>query len=217
MAATKSKKAPSRRRRPVSSFNRAPIDRLGTRKLTSPDEVIFRRGQAARNIYKVESGCVRTFIHHGRGRRLIVALYFPGDYFGLEAGKKHSVAAAAVTTSTILRIGKGALRARAASDAGAASTMLKITNLELQRAREHALVLRVGAASERVGQFLVDMKARHQSKEVDLVMSRQDIADYLNLTIELVARALTQLESTAAISRRTRRRIAVNLPRRKTA
>jgi len=157
------------------------------------------------------------FVNHGPGRHLIVALYFPGDYLSLEVGKKHSVAAATVTTSTILRIGKGALHAQATSDVRAASTMLKITNLELQRARAHALLLRIPSATERIGRFLVAMKARHQSEVVDLVMSRQDIADYLNLTIESVARALTKLQSTAAISRRTKRRFAVNLRLRKAA
>jgi CRP-like cAMP-binding protein len=41
---------------------------------------------------------------------------------------------------------------------------------------------------------------------VELPMSRQDIADYLGLTIETVSRTLTQLENTAAIAVPTSRR-----------
>jgi CRP/FNR family transcriptional regulator, nitrogen fixation regulation protein len=37
---------------------------------------------------------------------------------------------------------------------------------------------------------------------IDLPMSRQDIADYLGLTIETISRTLTQLETAAAISGR---------------
>jgi CRP/FNR family nitrogen fixation transcriptional regulator len=40
-------------------------------------------------------------------------------------------------------------------------------------------------------------------------MSRQDIADYLGLTIETVSRTLTQLESRAAIALPTSRRIVL--------
>jgi CRP/FNR family transcriptional regulator, nitrogen fixation regulation protein len=42
---------------------------------------------------------------------------------------------------------------------------------------------------------------------VELPMSRQDIADYLGLTIETVSRTLTQLEKNAAIEVPTSRRI----------
>ena len=40
-------------------------------------------------------------------------------------------------------------------------------------------------------------------------MSRQDIADYLGLTIETVSRTMTQLEAQAAIALPTSRRIVL--------
>jgi CRP/FNR family nitrogen fixation transcriptional regulator len=48
--------------------------------------------------------------------------------------------------------------------------------------------------------------------EVDLPMSRQDIADYLGLTIETVSRTLTHLEHCAAIALPTSRRILLRDP-----
>jgi CRP-like cAMP-binding protein len=44
---------------------------------------------------------------------------------------------------------------------------------------------------------------------VELPMSRQDIADYLGLTIETVSRTLTQLENDSAIELPTSRRIVL--------
>jgi CRP/FNR family transcriptional regulator, nitrogen fixation regulation protein len=44
---------------------------------------------------------------------------------------------------------------------------------------------------------------------VELPMSRQDIADYLGLTIETVSRTLTQLEKSATIALPTSRRIVL--------
>ena len=42
-------------------------------------------------------------------------------------------------------------------------------------------------------------------------MSRQDIADYLNLTIESVSRALARLEKSSAITFLSHRRVTVNI------
>jgi CRP/FNR family nitrogen fixation transcriptional regulator len=59
-----------------------------------------------------------------------------------------------------------------------------------------------------VAGFLLEMASRTPgSAAVELPMSRQDIADYLGLTIETVSRTLTQLEKTAAIELPTSRRV----------
>ena len=58
--------------------------------------------------------------------------------------------------------------------------------------------------------FLLEMADRVPGGgAVELPMSRQDIADYLGLTIETVSRTLTQLEKTAAIELPTSRRIVL--------
>jgi CRP/FNR family transcriptional regulator, nitrogen fixation regulation protein len=79
----------------------------------------------------------------------------------------------------------------------------------LQRVQEHSLVL-IKSAEERVAGFLLEMEERVPSGgAVELPMSRQDIADYLGLTIETVSRTLTHLESVAAIEVPTSRRIVL--------
>ena len=75
--------------------------------------------------------------------------------------------------------------------------------------QEHSLVL-IKSAEERVAGFLLEMADRVPSGgAVELPMSRQDIADYLGLTIETVSRTLTALENSAAISLPTSRRIVL--------
>ena len=66
---------------------------------------------------------------------------------------------------------------------------------ELRRSRDHVLTLGRRSASERVATFLVDLAERiGEGESVELPMSRQDIADYLGLTIETVSRTLTQFQ-----------------------
>jgi CRP/FNR family nitrogen fixation transcriptional regulator len=70
------------------------------------------------------------------------------------------------------------------------------------------MLLLVRNAQERIAAFLLEMAERNPSEdELELPMSRQDIADYLGLTIETVSRTLTQLEKTAAIELPTSRRV----------
>jgi CRP/FNR family nitrogen fixation transcriptional regulator len=61
-------------------------------------------------------------------------------------------------------------------------------------------MLLIKTAQERVAGFLLEMAERAQAhNEVDLPMSRQDIADYLGLTIETVSRTLSQLRAEGLI------------------
>jgi CRP/FNR family nitrogen fixation transcriptional regulator len=81
---------------------------------------------------------------------------------------------------------------------------------KLQQAEGHMLLLGRKTAEERVASFLLEMSERiHNASMVELPMSRQDIADYLGLTIETVSRTFTQLESKATIELPTSRRIAL--------
>jgi CRP-like cAMP-binding protein len=70
-------------------------------------------------------------------------------------------------------------------------------------------MLLLKTAQERVVGFLLEMAERNLASEFDLPMSRQDIADYLGLTIETVSRTLTQLANSGAIAVPTSRHIVL--------
>jgi CRP/FNR family nitrogen fixation transcriptional regulator len=70
---------------------------------------------------------------------------------------------------------------------------------ELERAQEHVLLLGRKTACEKVASFLSDLSHRRPGEELDLPMSRQDMADYLGLTIETVSRMLSQLQSNSIL------------------
>lgn len=173
------------------------------------DEEIYGEGETAEYIYKVKSGCVRTYKVLNDGRRQIGAFYLPGDVFGLEAGEAHTFSSEAVHPSSVVVVKRSVLNSRATGDSTLARQLLDLTVAELHRTQTHILLL-IQTARQRVAGFLLEMASRDKNGgEIQLPMSRRDIADYLGLTIETVSRTLTQLESTSAIELPTSRRIVL--------
>jgi CRP-like cAMP-binding protein len=170
---------------------------------------IYGENEPADFLYKVLSGTVRTYKVLNDGRRQIGDFYLPGDLFGLETGSDHTFSAEAITDAKVLVIKRSAVMALAARDNDIARQLWALTGLELDRVQGHILLL-IKTARERVAAFLLEMADRiHAGNDVELPMSRQDIADYLGLTIETVSRTLTLLEGAHAIALPTSRHIVL--------
>ena len=170
---------------------------------------IYGENEPTEYLYKLISGTVRTSKILNDGRRQIGEFYLPGDLFGHEVGSEHSFSAEAITDVKVIVIKRSAVEALAARDNDVARQLWAMTGRELQRMQRHILLL-IKSAQERVAGFLLEMAERIKStNEVELPMSRQDIADYLGLTMETVSRTLTMLENSAAISLPTSRRIVL--------
>jgi CRP/FNR family nitrogen fixation transcriptional regulator len=170
---------------------------------------IYGENEPAEYLYKLVSGTVRTSKFLNDGRRQIGEFYMPGDIFGLEMGSDHAFSAEAITDAKVIVIKRSAVEALATHDNDVARQLWATTGRELQRMQEHILLL-IKTAQERVAGFLLEMAERIKSTtEVELPMSRQDIADYLGLTIETVSRTLTILENNSAIALPSSRRIVL--------
>jgi CRP/FNR family transcriptional regulator, nitrogen fixation regulation protein len=170
---------------------------------------IFGEGEAADYVYKVISGSVRTYKILTDGRRQIGGFYLPGDIFGIQLADEHSFSAEAIADTKVLVVKRSALTTLADRDAAVGHDLFDLTSRELRRMQNRILLL-VKSAQERVASFLLEMQERAGAGNVvELPMSRQDIADYLGLTIETVSRTLTCLENAAAIEVSSSRRIVL--------
>jgi CRP/FNR family nitrogen fixation transcriptional regulator len=176
------------------------VDFIGAVASYGRDQEIYGQGEPARHVYKVRSAAVSCFKLLADGRRQISDFYLPGDVFGVEAGVEHRVTAEALAETVVTVARRSALTDGGDDQVGRAQALWRLAIADLQRSQDHALTLGRRSATERVASFLVDTADRlGDARNLVLPMTRQDMADYLGLTIETVSRTLSQLQAAGVI------------------
>jgi CRP/FNR family nitrogen fixation transcriptional regulator len=151
------------------------------------DETIYSEGEHALAIYQVEAGAVRIYRLTASGQRYILSFCGKGEWFGLETGNVRTDFAEAVCETCIKPF-------RANQEAVVPIDLLHIALTNLAKAQHKQLVITEQSALKRVAAFVYETADRYPGDcEFDMMMSRSDIADYLGLTVETVARCFTKL------------------------
>ena len=172
-----------------------PLTHFGARMRFGRDEEIFAQDEEADLVYQVLSGVVRTTHLTSDGRRHVGDFYYPGDFFGLESSEAHRFSAEALTDCEILVVRRSPMSRMADLDGALQRLVWAATSRELERTQEHLMLLGRRTACEKVASFLLDAANRSGGEIIALPMGRQDMADYLGLTIETVSRMVTQLQA----------------------
>ena len=186
--------------REPAEFATGDLGRQGLRMMFAAGEEIYAQSEEADLVYRVVTGSVRTTCLLSDGRRQIGDFYYAGDFFGLEAGAEHRFSAEALCATEVLVLKKSALWVYGEEGARLQRALWEATARELQRTQQHLMLLGRKTAFERVASFLLGLAERTAAgptgdQTTVLPMGRQDMADYLGLTIETVSRMLTQLQS----------------------
>ena len=177
------------------------LQRIGTRLSYARNDEIYAEGDAADCWYKVVSGTVRVCKLLADGRRHIAAFCFSGDCFGIDDINERPYSAEAVDNVIAMRYRRNATE-QLIDHSVALARLLRDTMLrDLANAHGRTLLLGRMTAPERVAVFLLEMFERRDcTKILDLPMSRNDIADYLGLTIETVCRVLSSFKRQGVIA-----------------
>ena len=177
---------------PIGPCRDGQLSLIGVARNLSRGQQVFGEGDDADLVYKVISGAVSNVRSLADGRRQITAFHLPGDVFGIELGAERRAAAEAICDTVVT----SARRASVTEDRDQRDRLWRHALHELERSQDHVLALGRRTAIERVAAFLIDLADRVGAHDaVALPMSRQDIADYLGLTIETVSRTLTQMQA----------------------
>ncbi len=159
---------------------------------------LFSQDETAESVFNVTEGMVRLYKLLPDGRRQIVGFALPGDFLGLALMDRFGVSAEAVGDVTVCRFPRKAFAAYLDTKPHLLRRLHEFAGHELSLAQEQMVLLGRRSAEERVASFLVSLRERlarigQKSVTLALPMSRQDIADFLGLTIETVSRTMTRL------------------------
>lgn len=177
------------------------LERIGSRRSFARGEEIYAEDDPSDSWYKVVSGTVRISKLLADGRRHIAEFCFGGDCFGLDNVSERVFSAEAVGEVIVMRYPRRATDRLIDENRQLARGLCDMTLRNLAHAQTRMLLLGRMTAPERVASFLLEMFERRDARRtVDLPMSRNDIADYLGLTIETVCRVLSAFKRRGAIA-----------------
>ena len=176
--------------------------------------MVFFETDPAEHVFEIVKGVLRLYKLMPDGRRAITGFLFPGEILGVSVKDRYLYSAEAVTQVRLQRYPRALLHANLAKSPGLSREVLAMACDELSAAQDQVLLLARKSAYERIASFLLSVARRMSAdgepvREIELPMTRLDIADYLGLTIETVSRALTKLKADGLIALPTAHKVVL--------
>lgn len=178
------------------------LQRLGAKVRFVRNETIFNEGDEANYAYKVVSGAVRLCKHMVNGRRQIADFLLPGEFFGFLQFGSYTFTAEAVGEVVLMAYPNRQVENLSNTMPAMRDRIMMVLSQRLLGMQDHLVMLGRQSARERVAAFLLMLAERAGAGDdalIEMPMSRQDIADYLGLTIETVCRVLSDMKRTKVI------------------
>lgn len=182
----------------------ADIDRLdriiGRRRRVAQGELLYRTGEPFRNLYAVRFGHFKTCQSNAAGVAQITGFQMAGELLGMDAiGAHHHCDAVALEDSEVCEIPFERLEELFGEVPVLLRQFHRIMSQEITREQNVMLLLGNMRAEQRFAVFLVNLSARYATRgyaadSFQLRMSREEIGNYLGLTIESVSRLLSRFK-----------------------
>lgn len=161
-------------------------------------EYLFKANEPMEHVFALSSGAIKNFLLDAEGTERVTGFILPGKMLGLDAiGASHYRSfAIALEISLVCSIKLDQLVDLSGQIPGLRSQLLHMLSLGIQVKDEHLRCCH-GRADKRLAIFLLGMSARYQARGLradvfKLPMSRGDIANYLDLTLETISRLFSR-------------------------
>jgi CRP/FNR family transcriptional regulator, anaerobic regulatory protein len=171
------------------------------------DERLYWQGHACESLYAIKTGSFRSFITNSVGLEQTMGFYLPGELMGLDSLQhgRFTCSTVALETASVCELPLSHLNELCAKIPSLQTQLMRILGKEIVSDHDKIILLGHRTAKERMATFILMLSHRYtalgfSSTQFNLSMRRQDIANFLGLTIETVSRQLTFLSQQGVIT-----------------
>lgn len=178
----------------------AKLDELVKERIRIPKgRALFHLGDATEAVYGIRSGSLKTQLEDAAGQIQITGFLLPGEIIGMDGllDNVHVSHAIALEDSEVCVIRIDEMDALSQHVPVLQQQFRRLMSKEISRS--HQLVMALGAlrSEQRLAAFLLNLSQRlallgYSSTEFLLRMSREEIGNYLGLTLETVSRLFSR-------------------------
>lgn len=178
-------------------------------------EAILWRGEPLHFVASVVSGVASLSKTLEDGRTQMVGLLLPSDFIGRPGRARIDFDVTATTDVTLCCFDRKPFERLVDETPHVAQRLMELALDELDAARDWMLLLGRKSAREKIATFIEMLVRRSQGTEpvqrgpIELPMTRDQIANYLGLTLETVSRQFSALKKEGVIDFADRRRFEV--------
>jgi CRP/FNR family transcriptional regulator, anaerobic regulatory protein len=162
---------------------------------------LYHNGDGFDSLYAVRSGAFKTVGVSRQGDEKITGFHLPGELLGLDAisSGRHGYSAVALEDSEVCVLPFAQLERMATSMPALQHRLFRVLSGDISRDEGLLLLLGSMAAEQRLAAFLLSLARRHKrigysDTHFTLRMTREEIGNYLGLTLETVSRLLSRFQ-----------------------
>ncbi len=181
----------------------AELERVSVCRSLQPHGYLFDQYSQARGVYVLERGVIMIERSSAAGRRQILGFSYPGDFVGLTHEGSFEYSVRSLTQAIVREFPIAAFRRLSDASPELKANVNRIGGSVLAHAIDQVFALGQKRAHERVCYLLAEIRRRGvgpNENTIELAMTRQDIADYLGLSMETVSRAMRRLRNDGVIA-----------------
>ncbi len=164
-------------------------------------ENLYRAGDVFNSLYAVRLGHFKTVYSEGPATKQITGFQMSGEILGMEGiGQiRHKCSAIALEDSEVCEIPYSRLESLLTEIPSLQAHFHRMMSREIEREHQVMLLLGSMSADQRVAAFLLNLSRRYEIRGFSpshfvLRMTREDIGNYLGLTIESVSRVFSRFK-----------------------
>ena len=180
------------------------FSKISSEKEFKNKQTVFLQEEESKNLYNITQGNIKIYKLLRDGRIQIIGFLYPGDFFGSYKKGKYNYSAESIGDVKLCVFKQEVLDNYLEKNMNLAKELLHMTSHELTLAQDRIGILGKLNANQRMAAFILNISKQRarigwQDNPISLPMVRQDIADYLGLTLETVSRELTKLKTSNLI------------------